>query len=464
MFIDGIQVVEGSSVSNLTVDSGASFPASGSLGELFYYTGAEAGLYIYSNSGWSQVAQTDAVSESIMNAIAGIDLKESVKAATTGPVFLTGEQTVDGVALVAGQRVLVKDQVDASENGIYIVAAGAWPRSIDTDGTPAAEVSTGLYAFVEEGATNGNSGWILVTQGTITVGTTALTFAKFTGTGGITAGQGLVKNGDTLYVASANSSNIVIHEDSIDLAATGVVAGNYTKVTVDAFGRVSTGSSPTTLAGYGITDAQALDADLTAIAALTGTSGVLRKTAANTWTLDTSDQATTDQNIAFSGDVTGTGTIGSGITLTLSASGASAGTYRSVTVDAKGRVTAGTNPTTLTGYGITDAQPLDGDLTAIAGLAGTAGFLKKTAVNSWSLDTSTYLTGNQTVTISGDATGSGATSIALTLANSGVSAGTYRSVTVDAKGRVTAGTNPTTLAGYGITDAASLSGSSTQAF
>ena len=309
MFIDGIQVVEGSSVSNLTIASGASFPASGSLGELFYYTGAEAGLYIYSNSGWSQVAQTDAVSESIMNAIAGIDLKESVKAATTGPVFLTGEQTVDGVALVAGQRVLVKDQVDASENGIYIVAAGTWPRSIDTDGTPAAEVSTGLYAFVEEGATNGNSGWILVTQGTITVGTTALTFAKFTGTGGITAGQGLVKNGDTLYVASANSGNIVIHEDSIDLAATGVVAGNYTQVTVDAFGRVTTGSSPTTLAGYGITDAQALDADLTAIAALTGTSGVLRKTAANTWTLDTSDQATTDQNIAWGTICSGIGTI-----------------------------------------------------------------------------------------------------------------------------------------------------------
>ena len=68
-----------------------------------------------------------------------------------------------------------------------------------------------------------------------------------------------------------------------------------------------------------------------------------------------------------------------------------------------------------------------------------------------------YLTSNQTVTISGDATGSGSTSIALTLANSGVTIGTYKSVTVDVKGRVTAGTNPTTLAGYGIIDAATLS-------
>jgi hypothetical protein len=68
-----------------------------------------------------------------------------------------------------------------------------------------------------------------------------------------------------------------------------------------------------------------------------------------------------------------------------------------------------------------------------------------------------YLTGNQTVTLSGDVTGSGATAITATLANSGVTSGTYKSVTVDAKGRVTAGTNPTTLAGYGITDAASSS-------
>jgi phage-related tail fiber protein len=106
-------------------------------------------------------------------------------------------------------------------------------------------------------------------------------------------------------------------------------------------------------------------------------------------------------------------------------------------------------------------QAADADLTAIAGLTGATGFLRKTALDTWTLDTSTYLTGNQTITFTGEVTGTGTTSIPLSLANSGVTAGTYRSVTVTAKGIVTGGTNPTTLAGYGITDAHPLTSSLT---
>ena len=101
------------------------------------------------------------------------------------------------------------------------------------------------------------------------------------------------------------------------------------------------------------------------------------------------------RSISATGDASWTisfdGSANATAALTLAASGVTAGTYRSVTVDTKGRVTAGTNPTTLAGYGITDAQALDGDLTAIAALTGT-GILKRTGTDTWTLDTSTYLT------------------------------------------------------------------------
>jgi phage-related tail fiber protein len=121
-------------------------------------------------------------------------------------------------------------------------------------------------------------------------------------------------------------------------------------------------------------------------------------TGAITGNAGSATQLANGRTIAMTGDVSWTsasfnGTANVTGTATLANSGVTAGTYKSVTVDAKGRVTGGTNPTTLSGYGITDAQALDADLTAIAGLSGTSGFLKKTAANTWSLDTNTYITG-----------------------------------------------------------------------
>lgn len=198
----------------------------------------------------------------------GLDVKASVRAATTGNITLSGTQTVDGVSLVAGNRVLVKNQTTASQNGIYaVVSGGAWTRADDFNSS--AKVTPGAFTFVEEGTSNADSGWVLTTDGSVTLDSTALAFSQFSGAGQITAGAGLTKTGNTLDVGTASASRIVVNADNIDLATTGVGAGTYKSVTVDTYGRITAGTNPTTLAGYGITDAQALDATLTALAGTT---------------------------------------------------------------------------------------------------------------------------------------------------------------------------------------------------
>jgi type IV secretory pathway TrbF-like protein len=285
-----------------------------------------------------------------------------------------------------------------------------------------------------------------------------------------------------LYAESADNAN------TANTAQVALVANSVTWANVSG--------KPTTISGYGFSDLTVTSPASSDILRWNGTKWVNSSLAA-AGIQPAGSYLTANQTLTISGDASGSGT--TALTLTLAASGVTAGTYNNsataltpFTVDAKGRITATSGamtitpawasitgkPTTLAGYGITDAQALDADLTAIAALVGTSGFLKKTAANTWSLDTSTYLTANQSITISGDVTGSGTTSIALTLANSGATAGTYNNLatsltpfTVDAKGRITATGSavtitpawssitgkPTTLSGYGITDAVSSS-------
>lgn len=198
-------------------------------------------------------ADADAATKAYVDNVAqGIDAKASCRAATTANITLSGAQTIDGVAVIAGDRVLVKDQSTASQNGIYVAAAGSWSRSSDADSW--AEL-VAAFTFVEEGTTNGNNGYICTVSAGGTLGSTAVTWAQFSGAGQINAGTGMTKTGNTLNVNTASSSRIVVGADEIDLASTGVVASTYKSVTVDQWGRVTAGTNPTTLAGYGISDA-----------------------------------------------------------------------------------------------------------------------------------------------------------------------------------------------------------------
>jgi hypothetical protein len=198
-------------------------------------------------------ADADAVTKSYVDAIAqGIDAKASVVAATTANITLSGAQTVDGISVIAGDRVLVKDQTTTANNGIYLCASGSWTRTTDADSY--AEL-VAAYTFVEGGTVNANNGFICTIPTSGTLGSTSITFAQFSGAGQITAGAGLTKTGNTLDVGTASSSRIVVNSDNIDLATTAVTAGTYKSVTADAYGRITAGTNPTTISGFGITDA-----------------------------------------------------------------------------------------------------------------------------------------------------------------------------------------------------------------
>ena len=178
----------------------------------------------------------DAATKAYVDAVkTGLDIKDSVRVATTANITLSNTQTVDGIALAAGNRVLVKNQTVGSENGIYVVvAAGSWTRATDADSST--EVTGGMFTFVEEGTVNADSGWVLTNDGAITIGTTALTFAQFSGAGQITAGAGLTKNGNTLDVGGT-SNRITVNADTIDIASTYV---GQTSITT--LGTVTTGT------------------------------------------------------------------------------------------------------------------------------------------------------------------------------------------------------------------------------
>lgn len=145
----------------------------------------------------------------------GLDVKGSVKVATTANITLSGTQTIDGIAVSADERVLVKNQSTGSQNGIYDCKAGAWARSSDFDANT--EVTSGAFVFVEQGTVNADAGFVLTTDGTITVGTTALSFTQFSGAGQITAGDGLQKSGNALSADLKANGGLVIESAEIAL-------------------------------------------------------------------------------------------------------------------------------------------------------------------------------------------------------------------------------------------------------
>ena len=163
------------------------------------------------------------VSKEYVDAVkVGLDFKDSVRVASTANVTISGPgAAIDGITLSSGDRVLLKDQSTGSQNGIYIFngAASAMTRATDADAD--AEVTSGMFVFVEAGTVNADNGFVLTTDGTITVGSTALTFTQFSGAGQIVAGDGMTKSGNQLDV---NDDNVTLEVSSDALRIKGITA------------------------------------------------------------------------------------------------------------------------------------------------------------------------------------------------------------------------------------------------
>lgn len=142
-------------------------------------------------------AQMPVTLSQLNSAIQGWSWKTPVRAASTANLTLSGLQTVDGVSLASGDRVLVKDQTTATDNGIYVAAAGSWTRSTDMDTASEFLLAT---CFISEGTSAGNTSWTMTTDGPIIVGTTSIVWVQTGGGPNYTAGNGITITGGVIAV------------------------------------------------------------------------------------------------------------------------------------------------------------------------------------------------------------------------------------------------------------------------
>ena len=208
---------------------------------------------------------TDAANKSYVDSVKqALDIKDSVRVATTAALTATAAGsgptktltnattqaaiTIDSIVLALNDRVLVKDQATGADNGIYTVtnigsASVNWVLTRAGDADISADVTPGMFAFVEQGTVNGDNGFVLTTDGTVVLETTALTFVQFSGAGQITAGNGLTKSGNTIDVVGT-AGRITVAADSVDISTSYVGQS-----TITTLGTVSTGTWQGTLIG-----------------------------------------------------------------------------------------------------------------------------------------------------------------------------------------------------------------------
>lgn len=260
-------------------------------------------------------ASLQAATKQYVDSVAsGISPKGVVQAATTANITLSGTQTIDGIAVVGGDRVLVKNQTTASQNGIYIVAVGAWSRSTDAD--TSGEVANGMYCAVQSGTVNGGTSWILTTPNPITLDTSSLTFEQFSSQQSHSGLQGLSSDDHPQYVKKAGDTltGALVLSGAPTLAlhpATKQYVDDHTTDATAAHAASAIGFTPTgTIAA---TDVQAAIAETASEASAAATSAVSTHEAAGDphtqYVLTSGTRATTGVNLSAAAATTDTLTL-----------------------------------------------------------------------------------------------------------------------------------------------------------